>query len=224
MRALLLLLICLITIDLSAQEDKSIKRISTGIKIGSEIGMMDLESSKLNANTELDIGYSIVVDFLEYHINNKFSANIGIGFANRKFRQYIENVSFIDIVAKASGREHLLVQNIEMPITGKYYLDKNNKRQFYMIGGMTIFYNLHHSFQQELFFSDGTIWEYNHKNDITRTTFAATLGAGLQVDTDYRLSYIIEPILQVNRNQITFLYGRDSNALISVGLMAGVKF
>lgn len=224
MRTLLLLFICLITIDTSAQEGKSTKRISTGIKIGSEVGLMGLESSELDANTELGIGYSIVIDFLEYRINDKFSTNIGIGFANRKYRQYIDNVSFIDISDQASGREHLLIQNIEIPITGKYYLNKTNQRQFYLIGGMAMFYNLHNSFQQELFFSDGTIWEYNHQNDINRTTFAATLGTGLQFYTNYRLSYIIEPIIQINRNQINFSYGRDSNVLISLGLMAGVKF
>lgn len=225
MRTLLLLFISLITINLTAQENKPTKRISTGIKVGSELGIMGLESSNLNANTELGIGYAIIVDFIEYRFNDKISANVGIGFTNRKYRQYIDNVSFIDIFAQASGREHLLIQNIEIPITAKYYFSKNKEnRQYYLIGGSTIYYNLHNNFQQELFFSDGTIWEYNHQNDVARTTLAATLGVGLQFSTNYRLSYIIEPILQINPNQITFIYGRDTNALISLGLMAGVKF
>ena len=200
------------------------KRISTGIKVGSEIGMMNLERSNLNANTELGVGYSIVVDFIEYHFNNQISANIGVGFTNRKYRQHIENVSFINIFAQASGREHMLVQNIEIPITAKYYLNKKNNRQLYFIGGTTVYYNLHNSFQQELFFSDGTVWEYNHPNGIKRTTLAATFGAGLQFDTNYRLSYILEPILQINPNQVSFQYGRDTRALVSLGIMAGMKF
>lgn len=224
MRILLLLIFGLSTLNLSAQEGQPSKRISTGIKAGTEIGFMGLESSNLDANTEVGVGYSIIVDFLEYRINDKFSANIGIGFTNRKYRQEIESVSFIDIFAQASGKEHLLVQNIEIPITGKYYFNKKGNRQLYLIGGTTVYYNLHNSFQQELFFSDGTVWEYNHQNNLRRTTLAATLGAGLQFDTAYRLSYVIEPILQINPNQIRFIYGRDANALIAVGLMAGVKF
>lgn len=223
MRAFLLIFICLITINLSAQEDKT-KHISTGIKVGSEVGIMGLESSNLNANAELGLGYSITVDFIEYRINDKFSANVGIGFTSRKYRQYIDNVSFIDIFAQASGREHLLIQNIEIPIIGKYYFNKNNHYQLYLIGGTTVFYNLHNSFQQEVFFNDGTIWEYHHQNDVRRTTLAATLGTGFQFDTSYRLSYILETIVQINPNQINFLYGRDVNSLVSIGIMAGVKF
>lgn len=224
MRILLLIIIGLSAINLSAQEGQPSKRISTGIKAGTEIGFMGLESSNLDASTEVGVGYSIIVDFLEYRINDNFSANIGIGFTNRKYRQEIESVSFIDIFAQASGKEHLLAQNIEIPVTGKYYFNKKDNRQLYLIGGTTVYYNLHNSFRQELFFSDGTVWEYNHQNNLRRTTLAATLGAGLQFDTAYRLSYVIEPILQINPNQIRFIYGRDANALIAVGLMAGVKF
>ena len=224
MRALILLIIGLSTISLSAQQEQPIKRISTGIKIGTEIGFMGLESSNFDANTEVGVGYSIIVDFLEYQINDQFSANIGVGFTNRKYRQKIKSVSLVDILAEASGREHLLIQNVEIPITGKYYFEKKDSRQLYLIGGATVYYNLRNSSQQELFFSDGTTWEYNHQNNVTRTTLAATFGAGLQFDTNYHISYIIEPILQINPNQISFLYGRDANALIAVGLMAGMKF
>lgn len=221
----ILLFISLFTINGIAQDSNTSKRISTGVKVGAEFGFLGLENTETASNSDLGLGYSIVVDFIEYRFNDYLSTNIGVGFTNRKYRQSVDNVSFIDILAQASSKEHLLVQNIEVPLTVRYYLNTNtSNRQYYISGGTTLLYNLHHNSQQEILFSDGTIWEYNNQKDIERTTFAATLGAGFQFDSNYGLSYLIEPIIQVNPNSIPFYYGRDAKALVSVGLFFGVKF
>lgn len=225
MKAVFIIFISFLTINLMAQDAKNFKRISTGVKVGTELGFLGLESSNETSNSNVALGYSILVDFIEYQFSEQFSANIGIGFTSRNYQQSIDNVQFIDILAKASAKEHLLVQNIEIPLTARYYLKQNgNNRQYYLLAGSTLYYNLHHNSKQEIFFSDGTIWEYNNQKDIKRTTFAATFGAGFQFDTNYRLSYIIEPIIQINPNEVSFYYGRNAKNLVSLGLMAGVKF
>lgn len=226
MRLLFLMMICLTSFGIAAQENEPIKRISSGIKIGSELGFMGLKKSEIEANTSIDLGYSITLDFIEYRINDRFSANIGIGFTNRKYRQNIDNITFQDVSVTASGREYLTLQNVEIPFTGKYYFKNTKKtsRQHYLIGGTTINYNLHNDTQQKFFFADGTMWEYNLQNNIRRTTFSITLGAGMQIELRRRLSYVLEPMLQINPNRIDFSYGRDSNTLIAIGLMAGLKF
>lgn len=226
MRILFIMMICLTSFGIAAQENEPVKRVSSGIKISSELGFMGLKQSEIEANTSIDLGYSITLDFIEYRINDRLSANIGIGFTNRKYRQNIDNITFQDVSVTASGREYLTLQNVEIPITGKYYFKNTKKtsRQHYLIGGTTVNYNLHSDAQQKFFFADGTMWEYNLQNDIQRTTLAITLGAGVQIELRRRLSYVLEPMLQINPNQIDFSHGRDSNTLIAIGLMAGLKF
>ena len=228
MRILILIIICLTNFEVFAQDNQPIKRVSSGIKIGSEVGFMNLKQSAVEANTGLDIGYSITLDFIEYRVNNKFSANIGIGFSNRKYRQNIDNVVLPAIFVQApEGREYLALQNVEVPITGKLYLgkqDKKTNRQHYIIGGTTVIYNLHNNSLQKLFFADGSTWEYNRENNIQRTTLSLTMGTGIEIDLKRELSYVLEPILQINPNQIDFSNGRDANALVAIGLMAGLKF
>lgn len=224
MKKILLLFISLLSLSLSAQ-DADFKRISTGIKAGTEIGFMSLKSSDTESKTALNLGYSIMIDFLEYRFNPTWSANLGVGFTHRNYRQTVDDVHSPDIFAKASGQENLLVQNIEVPLTVRYYLTPENKfRHYYLTTGSTIYYNLYHNFKQEIFLSDGSTWEFNVQNNLHRTTFAATFGVGLELKTNYRLAYILEAIGQFNFNQVPFEYGRDANALGSVGLLVGVKF
>lgn len=224
MKKILLLFISLLSLSLSAQ-DADFKRISTGIKAGTEIGFMSLKPSDTESKTALNLGYSIMIDFLEYRFNPTWSANIGVGFTHRNYRQTVDDVHSPDIFAKASGQENLLVQNIEVPLTARYYLTPKNKfRHYYLTTGSTIYYNLYHNFKQEIFLSNGSTWEFNVQNDLQRTTFAATFGVGLELETNYRLAYILEAIGQFNFNQVPFEYGRDAKALGSVGLLVGVKF
>lgn len=224
MKKILLLFISLLSLSLSAQ-DADFKRISTGIKAGTEIGFISLKSSDTESKTALNLGYSIMIDFLEYRFNPTWSANLGVGFTHRNYRQTVDDVHSPDIFAKASGQENLLVQNIEVPLTVRYYLTPENKfRHYYLTTGSTIYYNLYHNFKQEIFLSDGSTWEFNVQNNLHRTTFAATFGVGLELKTNYRLAYILEAIGQFNFNQVPFEYGRDANALGSVGLLVGVKF
>ncbi len=225
MKLLFILFISISTLNVTAQNLNNFKQVSTGIKIGSEIGLMLLDNTTLSANTDVDFGYSIMVDFIEYRFNQHLATNIGIGFTNRKYGQTIDNVQLVHISEAAKGKELLLVQNIEIPLTMHYYLNTNNSnRQFYLSVGSTLFYNLHHNFKQELIFSDGTIWEYNNQNDLKRSTFAATVGIGLELRTNYHFSYVIEPIIQVNPNKIQFQYGATTKALTALGILVGVKF
>lgn len=224
MKIVLVIFISLISFNLSAQ-NTNLKRISTGVKAGIELGFMSLESSTNETNSELDLGYSVLVDFLDYRFSPSWSVNLGVGFTSRNYSQRIEKVSPPNIFIQASGREQLLIQNVEVLLTARYYLTPKNKfRSYYLTGGSTIFYNLHHNAKQELFFSDGSTWEFNNPPDLKRTTYAATFGVGLELKTNYRLSYIIESIAQVNFNNISFEYGRNTNTLNSIGFLVGVKF
>ncbi|MFT6148764.1 MAG: hypothetical protein ACJAUH_001450 [Saprospiraceae bacterium] len=224
MKIVLVIFISLISLNLSAQ-DGNFKYISTGIKAGTEIGFMSLKSSERESKTALSLGYSIMIDFLEYRFNPTWSANIGVGFTHRNYRQIVDDVHSPDIFAKASGQENILVQNIEVPLTIRYYLTPENKfRHYYLTTGSTVYYNLHHNSKQEIFLSNGSTWEFNIQNDLKRTTFAATFGVGLELKTNYRLAYVLEAIGQFNFNQVPFEYGRDAKALGSIGLLVGVKF
>jgi hypothetical protein len=224
MKFILTIFIGLIFLNLSAQ-DADFKRISTGIKTGAEVGFMSLKSSEKESKTALSLGYSIMVDFLEFRFSPTWSANLGVGFSHRNYRQTVDNVQSPDIFAKASGQENILIQNIEVPLTVRYYLTPEHKSQhYYLTTGSTIYYNLYHDSKQEIFLSDGSTWEFNVQNNLKRTTFAATFGVGLELKTNYRLAYILEAIGQFNFNQVPFEYGRDAKALGSIGLLVGVKF
>jgi hypothetical protein len=224
MKKIFLLIIFLISLNLSAQ-DADFKRISTGIKAGTEIGFMGLKPSETESKTTLNLGYSVRIDFLEYRFNRTWSANLGVGFTHRNYRQTIANVQSPDIFAKASGQENLLVQNIEVPLTVRYYLTPDKQfRHYYLTTGSTVYYNLYHNSKQEIFLSDGSTWEFNAQKDLKRTTFAATFGVGLELATNHRIAYILEVIGQFNVNQVPFEYGRDANMLGSVGFLVGVKF
>lgn len=224
MKNILLLFISLIALHLSAQ-DVDFKPISTGVKVGTEVGFMSLKASENKANTTVDLGYSLMVDFLEYRFNAHWSANLGVGFTNRNYSQNIEKITSPDISLPASGRESILVQNIEVPLTARYYITPQNKfRHYYLSFGGSIYYNLHHNSKQEIFFSDGSTWEFYNPHDLTRATYAATFGAGVELKTNYRISYIVEAVSQMNFNQVPFEYGRDANMLGSIGFLVGVKF
>jgi hypothetical protein len=224
MKRIILLIISLMSLNLSAQ-NANFKYISTGVKMGPEIGFMSLKSSEKESKTALNLGYSIMIDFLEYHFNPTWSANLGVGFTHRNYRQTVDEVQSPDIFARASGQENLLVQNIEVPLTIRYYFPLENKfRHYYLTAGSTVCYNLYHNFKQEIFLSNGSTWEFKVQNDVQRTTLAATYGVGWELETNYRLAYIFEAIGQFNFNAVPFEYGRDTNALVSIGLLVGVKF
>lgn len=224
MKNTVFLVISLISLNLSAQ-DGDFKRISTGVKVGTEIGFMALQSSDIESKTALGLGYSVKIDFLEYRFNSTWSVNIGVGFTHRNYRQTVDNIRSPDIFAKASGQESLLVQNIEVPLMVRYYLTPENTfRHYYLTTGSTVYYNLYHDAKQEIFLSDGSVWEFNGQKNLKRTTLAATFGFGLELATDYRIAYVLEAVGQFNFNQVPFEYGRDANMLGSVGLLIGVNF
>lgn len=224
MKYLLLCLFSCISIGLFAQSDSDFKRINTGIKIGSNLGVIALNNGNEKASTRLDVGYSIIVDFVEYRPNEKFSINLGVGFTNRKYHQIIEDLFLADIKGRALIKEYLLIQNIEIPLTFRYYLPKKkDTRQVYSSIGSSLYFNLYNESQQEIFFEE-SIWEFNNQSEVKRTTFAANLNIGILFFTDYNISYYLEPALQINLNKINFQYGNASNALINLGILAGLKF
>lgn len=224
MKYRLLCLFSCISIGLFAQSDTNFKRINTGIKVGTDVGIIALDNGNEQASTRLDFGYSIIVDFVEYRLNEKFGINLGVGFTNRKYRQTIKDIFLANIKGQVLIKEHLLVQNIEIPLTFKYYLPKkNDNRQVYCSVGSSLYFNLYSESQQEIFFQE-SIWEFNHQSDIERTTFAANLNIGILFFSDYRISYYLEPTLQINPNKINFQYGNASNALINLGVLVGMKF
>jgi len=212
------------TLLLSAQNDVSFKHISTGIKVGSEFGLLSLASANTDGNTSAALGYSITIDFIEFRFNERLGVNLGIGYANRKYLQVIENIYSPEIKGNSIVREHLLMQNIEIPLTFKYYLPKKSAiRQAYFSLGSSLYFNLHNEFKQEVTFEE-SIWEFNHQSEVQRTTYAGYFNFGIQFFTNRKVSYYIEPTLQINPNMIDFQYGNNSNLLINISLLGGIKF
>lgn len=224
MKHLLLCIFSCIGFALFAQNKSNFKHISTGLKMGTNIGMLTLDQNNRESKTGLDLGYVLTVDFIEFRLNEKFSLNLGVGFANRKYRQVTEAVYFPDIREKAKVKESLLIQNIEIPFTFRYYLTKKkNTRQVYFSVGSSLCFNLYHQFQQEVFLQESTL-EFNRQSEVDRTTFAANMNIGILFFTDYKIYYYVEPILQINPNKIDLQYGNSSKAFINIGILAGLKF
>ena len=139
MKYLLLCLFLYPSFGLSAQIKSNFKHISTGIKFGSDVGLIALKTKNNTANTantantKLDFGYTVMVDFVEFRFNEHYGINLGVGFSNRKYQQRIKSTDFPNIKGSVTINENLLLQNIEVPLTFRYYLPtKNINRQFYL--------------------------------------------------------------------------------------------
>jgi len=152
MKYFLLCLCSCINLVLFAQKETTFKHISTGIKVGSDIGLLSLETNPNDSRTGLDFGYSVIVDFVEFRLNEKFGLNLGVGYTKRKYRQTIENIYITDVKGNALVKEHLLVQNIEVPLTFRYYLsNEKSSYQVYFSAGGSLYFNLHNQSKQEIF-------------------------------------------------------------------------
>lgn len=223
MKYLLSCLCVCISFGLFAQSESN-KYISTGIKFGSDIGLIALKTKTGNTKTNLDFGYTVMVDFVEFRFHDRYGVNLSVGFSNRKYRQTSEDTKIPDITRSATVEETLLLQNVEVPLTFRYYLPtKSTNRQFYFSAGGSLYFNLYSQFQQEVFFKENT-WEFNHQSEIQRTTFASNFSLGIQFFTDYKISYYLEPTIQINSNRINFQYGNNSSALVNIGVLGGLKF
>jgi hypothetical protein len=222
MKRLKILFFLLIKIAVVAQGQSSDDRYTTGFKSGIEVGGLWQKSGNKTAS-RLDVGYALKMDFLEFRLTPHFSVNLGIGFTHREYQQVLSAKS--GNLEVSSIKEHLTLKNVEVPLMLKYYLTEEEQkvRFFWSVGG-AIHWNLNHSGRQELFFHSGSILETNYKNTLSRRTFSGILSYGAVINTGFRVSYIIEPTIQINPNAVDFYHGTTSKSFVNFGLLVGFRF
>lgn len=220
-----LLIIILFAIPLLVFCQSKEKRYRAGVKIAPEIGLLSLNNDEnINSENGLGIGYSFTVDFIEYELNAKWSANLGIGYAQRQLIQHTSRVLFPDTFSSASVDETVNLYNVEMPLTLNFNVFQNTKQRSYLLFGGALHYQINHNSKAELLFSDDSGVEHPIDFELPRTTYSAIAGFGIEFFGKKSFSWVFEPTIRYNFLSLDYQYGNNSNGLFLIGTAFGVKF